>query len=282
MLAKFKDNPLQMTAAYFFAIFLLIAVLCPFGAAIVSAFKTSTDFYKQSYTWFPEKWRFQNFVDAWKYAPFGTFMLNSIICAVTVTIFATFVSSVAAFAFARINFFAKNIIFYCVILSQAIPFTILFIPTYILMNKLGLVNTYAGLVLPSISFPMGTFLMRQTMKAIPMDYEYAAMIDGCNRGQMFMRIFFPMTRNTVIALGIFTFMGSWNNYIWPLIIIGKKEMYTLPIGLTNYTLNTAVGSRPEWGVVLCACIMSVLPVFIFYAFASRRFMDGITLSGIKA
>jgi ABC-type glycerol-3-phosphate transport system permease component len=148
------------------------------------------------------------------------------------------------------------------------------------MNRLGFVNTYAGLILPSITSATGTFLMRQTMMAIPMDYEYAAMIDGCNRGQMFLRVFLPMTSNTLVALGIFTFMGSWNNYLWPLIIISKREMYTLPIGLTMY-LVTSVGTKLEWSVILCAGIMSVLPMFVFYAFASKRFMDGITLGGIK-
>jgi multiple sugar transport system permease protein len=282
MRARFKDNPVQMTIAWLFAVLLVIIVLTPFFTAIVSAFKTTTDFYEKSYTWFPKTWRFENFIEAYNYVEFGTFVVNSILIALLVTVLSTFVASSAAFSFARINFYGRDIIFYVIILCQAIPFTLLFIPTYLLMNKLGFLDSYIGLILPSISFPMGTFMMRQTMKAIPVDYEHAAMIDGCNRGQMYLKVFLPMTTNTIVALGIFTFMGSWNNYIWPLLIIKTRSLYTLPLGLTLYNITNNSIRRLEWSHILCACLMAVLPIFVFYAFASRRFMDGITLSGIKA
>jgi multiple sugar transport system permease protein len=282
MRSRFKDNPVQMSMAWFFVILLVIIVLTPFFTAIVSSFKGTIDFYEKSYTWFPQKWLFENFIVTWNHVTFGTFMINSIVVALLVTILSTVVSSAAAFSFARINFFGRDVIFYIIILCQAIPFSILFIPSYILMNRLGLLDSYAGLILPSISFPIGTFMMRQTMKAIPMDYEYAAMMDGCNRGQMYLKVFLPMTTNTIIALGIFTFMGSWNNYLWPLLIIKTRELYTMPIALPLFFLGSDSIQRLEWSNLLCAAIMSVLPIFIFYAFASRRFMDGITLSGIKA
>lgn len=282
MTVKFKDNPLQAGVAWIFAIMLVVIVLTPFFTALVSAFKTTADFYENSYTVFPKRWRFENFIEAWKFAEFGRFMFNSILCAVLITVLCTFISSASAFAFARVHFFARDIIFYIIILCQAIPFTILFIPTYILVYKMGLLNTYFGLILPSLSSPMGIFLIRQSMKSIPVDYEYAAMIDGCNRGQMFLKVFLPMTTNTIAALGIFTFMGSWNNYIWPLLIITKKTMYTLPLGLTLYNIANNNVRHLEWSHVLCAGIMAVLPIFIVYAFASKRFMEGFALSGIKA
>jgi ABC-type glycerol-3-phosphate transport system permease component len=282
MVLKFKDNPIQVGFTWIFAAILAIIVLIPFITAIISAFKASTDFYEKSYTFFPKKWQFENFIEAWRFAEFGKFMFNSIFCAILVTVLCTFISSASAFAFARINFFGRDFIFYIIILCQAIPFAILFIPTYILVYNMKLLNTYLGLVLPAISSPMGIFLIRQNMKSIPPDYEYAAMIDGCNRGQMFLHVFLPMTTNTIVALGIFTFMGSWNNYIWPLLIITKRSMYTLPLGLTLYAVFNNNIRHLEWSHILCAGIMAVLPIFVVYALASKRFMEGFMLSGIKS
>jgi ABC-type glycerol-3-phosphate transport system permease component len=282
MVLRFKDNPIQLGIAWLFAAILVLIVLVPFITAIISAFKVSTDFYEKSYTFFPKQWRFENFIEAWKFAEFGRFMLNSILCAVLVTALCTFVSSASAFAFARINFFGRDFIFYIIILCQAIPFTILFIPTYILVYNMKLLNTYLGLILPSMSSPMGIFLIRQNMKAIPPDYEHAAMIDGCNRGQMFLHVFLPMATNTIVALGIFTFMGSWNNYIWPLLIITKRAMYTLPLGLTLYNISNNNVHHLEWSHILCAGIMAVLPIFVVYVLASKKFMEGFMLSGIKS
>ncbi|WP_077533361.1 carbohydrate ABC transporter permease [Massiliimalia massiliensis] len=279
---KIKGNPVQKVISYLLAILLLLLVLIPFITALVSSFKTADDFYGNSYTLWPSDWRIENYLDAWNFAAFGTFLKNSIVCAVVVTICSTIISSFAAFGFARLHFFGRDVIFYIFIMTQGIPFVVLFIPTYLLMNNLGLVNTLAGLILPLISFPMGTFLMRQTMLSIPIDYEYAAMIDGCNRFQMFFKVFLPMVNNTVMALAIFTFMGSWNNYIWPLVIISDQKLYTLPIGLTLYTVQSSMGRRPEWSVIMAAALLSVLPIMIVYCFASRRFMEGIALGGLKA
>lgn len=279
---RIKGNPVQRLISYFLAIFLLLLVLIPFLTALVSSFKTPEDFYGNGYTLWPSEWRIENYLDAWNFAAFGTFLKNSIFCAVVVTICSTLISSFAAFGFSRIHFFGRDVIFYIFIMTQGIPFVVLFIPTYLLMNNLGLVNTLAGLILPLISFPMGTFLMRQTMMSIPIDYEYAAMIDGCNRFQMFFKVFLPMVNNTVMALGVFTFMSSWNNYIWPLVIISDQELYTLPIGLTLYTVQSSMGRRPEWSVIMAAALLSVLPIMVIYCFASRRFMEGIALGGLKA
>jgi multiple sugar transport system permease protein len=282
MKTSFKANPVQTALFYAFAMLLLVMVLTPFLTAIVSSFKTSQDFYEQSYTMWPKTWRIQNYQDAWGFAAFGRFMMNSVICAAAVTLASTIISSMAGFAFARINFLGRNVLFHIFILTQAVPFSVMFIPTYILMNKMGLVNTLAGLILPLISFPMATFLMRQTMMSIPVDYEHAAQIDGCNRAQMFFKVFLPMASNTMVALGVFTFMASWNNYIWPLVIISDQKNYTLPIGITLYTVQQSMGRRPEWSVILAAALMSALPILVVYAFFSRRFMEGVTLGGLKA
>jgi ABC-type glycerol-3-phosphate transport system permease component len=282
MKRSFRETPVQAALSYAFALFLVFVVLTPFVTAVVSSFKVAEDFYEQGYRLLPKQWRPANYVDAWNFAPFGRFLFNSVFCAAIVTAGSTLISSLAGFSFARIRFFGRNALFYVFILTQAVPFAVMFIPTYMLMNRMGLVDTLAGLILPLISFPMATFLMRQAMMSIPIDYEHAAQIDGCNRLQMFAKVFLPMSGNTLAALCIFTFMSSWNNYIWPLVIISDKDNYTLPIGLTLYNLQASMGRRPEWSVILAAAIMTVLPILAVYAFASRKFMEGITLGGLKA
>lgn len=282
MTAKRNPDGAYRFVASCLALLLLLIVLTPFLTAVVSTFKVTDDFYGDGYSWWPSTWRWQNYPDAWNWAPFGTFLKNSVVCALAVTLFSTLISAMAAFGFARIRFKGRDFIFYLFILTQGVPFSVLFIPTYLLMNRMGLVNTLAGLILPLISFPMGTFLMRQNMLSIPIDYEYAAQIDGCNRFKMFWYVFLPMVGNTCVALAVFTFMGSWNNYIWPLVVVNRRELYTLPLGLTLYTSTKAVGSRLEWNAVLAAAVMSVLPILVVYSFASTKFMEGITLGGLKA
>lgn len=277
---KFKNVTWQLFLAYFLAVLLLLLILIPFAVAIVSSFKTSVDFYGE-YTLFPQVWRPQNYIDAIQFEDIFGFMMNSLICAGAVTLIGVIVTSASAYGFARINFLGREILFYIIILTQGIPFAVLCIPLYMMMSKMGLVNSMAGLILPLISFPMGTFILRQSMKVIPMEYEDAASIDGCGRLRMFCSIFLPMTKNSVIAVAIFMFMTSWNNYIWPLVVISDKKLYTLPIGLTLYTAQASMSRRPEWSVILAACMIASIPMLLFYSIASNKFMEGIAMGGIK-
>lgn len=271
----------QTSLAYILALLLLLLVLLPFVVSILASLKPADDFYLSSFHLFPTDARFENYVDALNFTTFLTFVKNSLVCALIVMVGSTLLSACAAFGFSRIRFFGRNVLFYLFILTQGIPFAVLCVPTYAVMTRLHLVNTVWGLVLPMLAFPMGTFLLRQTMLSIPMDYENAALIDGCNRPRMFFSIFLPMTKNTVIAVAIFSFMQSWNNYIWPLMIVNDKAMYTIPLGLTLYNIQGSMSMRPEWSVILSACIMSVIPIMLVYTCASRFFMDGLTMGGLK-
>lgn len=277
---RIKKMAWQTTLAYIVAALILLLVIIPFMVGIVSSFKVSSDFYGTNYRLFPETWRWENYIDAWEYIDYFKIMMNSAVCAVAVCIGSTLLSGLAAYGFARINFWGRDFIFYLFILTQGIPFVIVSIPTYAMFSQMGLVNTMAGLILPQMCFPMGTFILRQTMKSIPDDYAEAARIDGCGHWKMFFRIFFPMTKNSIISVGVLTFINCWNNYLWPLIITTNKENYTIPIGLTLFTITTSM-NRPAWSVILAGAIISVLPIFVFYCFASRSFMEGITAGGIK-
>ncbi len=271
----------QMIIAYFLAAILLLVVLVPFFTALVASFKGSEDFYGSSYVFWPTEWKLSNYAEALAFTTFTTFMMNSAICAIIVTLVGTTISACAAYGFARIDFYGRNVVFGLFVLTQGIPFAVICIPTYAMLSQFGLVNTLAGLIIPQLAFPMGTFILRQTMRAIPKEFEEAALLDGCNRFTTFTRIFFPLSRNSILSVGIFTFMKCWNNYIWPLVIISDKAKYTLPIGLTLYSVDGGLGKRPEWSVILAACIMSVLPILNVYLFTSRKFIDGVSAGGVK-
>lgn len=265
-----------------FSIALLAVVLVPFLWTLISSLKTTADITSSDLRILPTEWMWSNYRRAYEFASFGTYVINSFLCASCVMVLGTLFASMAAFGFARINFFGRGTLFYVYLLTQSVPFTVLFIPMYIMMQRMGLINTLAGVILPLLSFPMGTFLMRQAMMAIPIDFEYAARIDGCGRFQTYWRIFLPMCRNSVISVAFFSFMMSWNNYIWPMVILSDNSKYTLPLGLTLYNIERSASGKPDWGVVLAATIMSVMPVLVVYLMFSEKFISGVTLGGLKA
>jgi len=264
-----------------FSVALLVAVLIPFVWTLLSSLKTTADITSPALSILPREWMFGNYRRAYEFSTFGNYVLNSFLCAACVMVLGTLFASMAAFGFARVRFFGRNALFYLYILTQSVPFTVLFIPMYIMMQKMRLIDSYLGVILPLLSFPMGTFLMRQAMLAIPMDYEFAARIDGCGRFQTYARIFLPMCRNSVLSLAFFSFMMSWNNYIWPMVILSDNAKYTLPLGLTLYNIERSASGKPDWGVVLAATIMALLPVMAVYLLFSEKFISGVTLGGIK-
>ncbi len=277
---KIKRVSWQVALAYALAVMVLIWILTPFIVALVSSFKVSTDFQRE-FTFLPKTWRWENYKDALEFVDLMGFMINSIICAVAVTLLGTMVCSMSAFGFSRVQFRGRDKLFQIFILTQGVPFSVLAIPLYMMITKMGMVNTKFGLIIPLILYPMGVFILRQAMLVIPRDYEESAMLDGCGRWKMFTKIFLPMTRNSVIAVAIFMFMQSWNNYVWPLIIISDKAQYTLPIGLTLYTAQASMSRRPEWSVILAACLISAAPMILFYILFSKRFMAGVSAGGVK-
>lgn len=277
---KPKKVSWQTALAYVLAVLVFVWILTPFIVALVSSFKISTDF-QGEFTLFPKTWRWENYIDALEFVDLLGFMGNSIICATAVTLFGTLVCSMAAFGFSRIHFPGRDKLFQLFILTQGVPFAVLAIPLYMMMTKMNMVNSRLGLIIPLILYPMGVFILRQAMLVIPRDYEESAMLDGCNRWKMFMKIFLPMTRNSIIAVAIFMFMQSWNNYVWPLIIVSDQAQYTLPIGLTLYTAQGSMSRRPEWSVILAACLISAAPMILFYFAFSKRFMAGVTAGGVK-
>lgn len=225
----------------------------------------------------PETVTFEHFVALFTEQPVGRWFLNAFIFAGAVTLFNVTFDTLAGYAFAKLDFFAREKVFLLFIGTMMIPGMVTLIPVYIILAELGWVNTYRGLIAPLIASPFGIFLLRQYFLGLPDSLGEAARIDGCNKFQAFYHIYLPLAKPAVATLGIFAFMGAWNNFEWPLIIATDHDLYTLPVALFlvqgQYTQN--------WGLVMATAAIMVVPIIVAFLSAQQYFIRGMTLSGMK-
>jgi multiple sugar transport system permease protein len=228
--------------------------------------------------WFdPGKYSILNYVEVWVQAGFARFFFNSTFVAVTVTAAQLLTSSMAGFAFARYDFPGRTIIFYIILSTLMIPFQVIMIPLFIMMARFGIVNTYWGMIIPSIVTPFGIFMMRQFMMGIPKTLLEAARIDGATEPYIYARIMLPLCKPALAALAIFAFLGSWDNYLWPLIIINSQQLWTLPIAMSRFTEQYISQTHLQ----MAGASIMFLPVLVVFLLMQRHFIEGIALTGIK-
>lgn len=252
----------------------------PFLWMILGSFKSHADFGHIPMLWLPSQWLLSNYGQIFDLMPFARMYLNSCLVAASVTIGVLFTSSMAAYAFARIKFWGRDIAFFLFLGTIMIPAWVTIIPMFIIIKNLKWLNTYQGLIIPHLASPMGTFLLRQFFLSIPKDFEDAAFIDGANRFQIYTQVILPLAKPAMLTVGLMTFMASWNSLLWPLIILSKPEMQTIPLGLARLAL-TQGWVRIEWGPLMAANLLAILPIAVIYAFLQNYFIRGIALSGLK-
>ncbi|WP_181348113.1 carbohydrate ABC transporter permease [Thalassobacillus sp. CUG 92003] len=219
----------------------------------------------------------QNYERVTQQFPMMRFLWNSIVVAVLTTAGQMIFSSMAAYAFARMQFRGRDKLFLLYLATMMVPTQVTMIPQFILIKQFGWLDSYPGLIIPTMFAVFGTFLMRQAMLSIPRELEEAAFMDGANHFQVFYRVCLPLIKPMLAALGIFTFMQSWNNFLWPLIVISNEELATLPLGLSLLQGRWAT----DWGLMMAGVVISVLPILIVYLFAQKYFIQGMTMSGMK-
>ncbi|KGP74311.1 sugar ABC transporter permease [Pontibacillus yanchengensis Y32] len=209
--------------------------------------------------------------------PMMRFLWNSIVVAVLTTIGQMIFSSMAAYAFARMHFKGRDKLFLLYLATMMVPTQVTMIPQFILIKQFGWLDSYPGLIIPTMFAVFGTFLMRQAMLGIPRELEEAAFMDGANHFQVFYKVCLPLIKPMLATLGIFTFMQSWNNFLWPLIVVSNEKLATLPLGLSLLQGRWAT----DWGLMMSGVVISVLPILIVYLFAQKYFIQGMTMSGMK-
>lgn len=255
-----------------------ISMLAPFLWMISTSLKTDPEVFTFPPTWLPDIPQWKNYLNVFNIANFGKYFSNSMFISITTTLFALLFNTMAGYAFAKFNFRGKEVIFVLLLATMMIPFQITMIPIYLLYRELNLINTYTGLILPGMASAFGIFMMRQFMTSIPDDLLDAARVDGASEARIFLQIVLPMSKAPIAALGIFTFMGVWNDYFRPLVLITKEELKTLPLFISSLSSGLYVQS---WPLVMAAATVATLPVIIVFLFFQKYFIQSLSMTGLK-
>jgi multiple sugar transport system permease protein len=272
---RWLGNGFAWAALTFLGVFWMV----PFLWMVSTSFKGIDEVYAFPPRFLPELLRWSNYVEAWQAIPFTRFFFNSLFVALGTTAAVVLTSSMAGYSFARLRYPGRDLLFLAYLGTIMIPFPVLIIPLFILMRQLGLVDTLAGLILPAAFTAWGTFLMRQFMLSIPREIEEAARMDGASFWRIYVQIILPLSRPVIATLGIFTFLGSWNDFLWPLITISSVENKTLPLGLTMF--QSQIPIKTPWQLVMAAATFSVLPVLIVFVLGQKYYVRGIATTGLK-
>ena len=262
---------------YVFASGIGFLIVIPLYWMIITALKTQTAIFTYPIEWFPKEFTLQNFVDLFARFPFGKVLRNSAIVSVSYSIISIVTCSMAAFAFAKIPFRGSEALLKVYLATLMIPFQSTLIPLFMLFNSAGLSNTYGSVIIPSLFRVFGIFLLVQHMRTIPDDYIDAARIDGASYFTVLWKVILPLSLPVIAGYAVITFMDAWNDYLWPLVMLTKPEMMTVPValGMVNGQFER------NFGVQMAGSLISIVPVVLIYLAAQSKMKDGLTLGGIK-
>jgi ABC-type glycerol-3-phosphate transport system permease component len=225
----------------------------------------------------PEKWIISGYVTVLTESPFFRWFFNSLIVSVAVTAIVDFTSALGGYIFAKFNFKLKNVLFIIILSTMMVPFQVTMIPTYLICGKLGILNSLFSLIIPSMVSGFGIFLSKQFIENVPNELIEAGRIEGAGEFCIFSKIIVPTIKPTIAALTIFTFMGKWNDYVWPLIAINNQEKMTVPLALDFFNTSRIM----DYNSTISAGILVMLPVIVVYLIFQRQFIEGLTLTGMK-
>ncbi|GAB4189207.1 MAG: carbohydrate ABC transporter permease [Coleofasciculaceae cyanobacterium] len=253
-------------------------MLFPLLWLVSTSFKSPTeDIFQFPPQLFPSQPTVQNFITVWQTNPFGQYLWNSTIVAVLTVSLNLVFCSLAAYPLARLQFQGRDVIFTLVVSTIMIPFQIVMIPLYILTVQLGLKNTYLGIIVPSLASAFGIFLLRQAFQGVPKELEEAGRMDGCSELGLWWNVMLPAVRPALVTLAIFVFIGSWSDFLWPLIVLDRPEYYTLPLGVATLAGTFSL----DWRLIAAGSVISIAPVILFFLFMQRYIVPTDTSSGVK-
>jgi ABC-type glycerol-3-phosphate transport system permease component len=267
----------QATIVYILLAVLVIIMLGPYLYIFSSSFKETYTLISIPPQLIPEQFVWDNYSYILGELPFILWFFNTILVAVLVTLGTVIVDALAAYAFAKKQFWGRDPLFGLMLATIMIPGALLLIPAFLITNWLGLLNSYGGLIIPALANVLGVFLLRQFMQTIPEELEHAARIDGCTDFGVFWRIIMPLSAPALATLSIVVFTSQWNNLVWPLVVLNDKDLYTLPLGLALLRGEFQV----NYGITSAAAFLSVVPLLIVFLFLQRYFLEGLTVGAVK-
>lgn len=273
-----KQFSLGRALVYLMLVVALVATLVPFVWMYLGSVKTQQELLQRPPTWWPETFTWENFGAWFGRLQIGTFFTNSVVVALFTVLGTLLFCSMVGYALAKLDFAGKKVLFVLVLLTLMVPGVVTFVPLFVVVSKLGLVSTYAALILPFLAGPLGVFLMRQFIQEIPDALIEAARIDGASEVRIFLRIVLPLCGPALATLAILTFLGSWNNFLWPLVVAQSEDMYTLPVALSLYSVGQ---NSTNYGVLLAGSVLVITPVLLLFIALQRYFTQGIAVTGIK-
>lgn len=252
-------------------------VLLPLAWALKAVFTPTGEVFSTSLLSAPSHFTMDNITRGLSSAPFGTYFRNSLEVAICVTTAIVVTSALAGYGFAKFRFRGNSFLFAVVIMAMLMPFQAILIPLFVEVTRFGWIDSMRGLILPGSVSAFGIFMMRQFMGGIPNELIEAALIDGCSPVRVFMRVVLPMAKSSIAALGSLAFLASWNNYLWPLVIVQSEETMTVPLGLSQFRGANAT----DYGSVFAVSLIAAIPVIVLFIVMSRQIVSSFAMSGIK-
>lgn len=249
-------------------------MLAPFVVMLVVSLIPNSAFLARDFS--PANFSLDNYWRTFAAVPFGRYYFNSIVVAVSVTVFQILISSLAAFAFARLRFRGREAIFLFYLATLMIPFPVTLIPNFLIVKNLGWYDTYLALIVPGLFSVFSTFLLRQYYRGIPLDFDEAARMDGASSLRIWWQIIVPLSGPVLATLAIFVFQGVWNEFLWPLVVTTSENMRTIPVGLAAFVGQYSTA----WDLLMAGSVIALLPVLVIYVLGQKWFVQGIALSGM--
>lgn len=273
-----KRFPIGRVILYVVLIFWAIFMIMPFAWMILTSLKAQAEAMKVPIVWLPKEPQWQNYVDVLQKYNFGRYYLNTITVTVITVAFQIITCSMAAYAFARLDFPGKNVIFLVCMMVLMVPTQMIIIPRFLIVLKLGWLDTFAGIIIPNLPSIFGTFFLRQNFMSMPRELDEAAMLDGCSFFGIYWKILLPLVKNGLIAFGVLTTLWCWNEMLWPLIVVTKERLYVLSIAIANMQGQYAT----KIPIQMTAGVYAMVPMLLVFLIGQKQMLEGIATSGLKA
>ncbi len=254
-----------------------LTMLVPFFWMVSTSLKTLPDVFKWPPLWFPAEPLWENYPAVFDYAPLARYFGNTVFVSAARTLGVLATSTLSGYAFARLRFPGRDALFLAYLATMMVPDHVTIIPSFILMRYLGWIDTFAALIVPGLFSPFGVFLMRQFFMTLPKDLSDAALVDGASHFRIYRDILLPLAKPAVATLGVFTFLGAWNDFLWPLIVTHSEGTRLLSVGLAHFQDLYYT----EWTLLMAASVLALLPVLVLHLVSQRFFVEGIAVTGLK-
>lgn len=271
---RFAFGPLLV---YLLLILLALAMLFPYYYLVINAFKGTRGFAADPYSLIPKTFTLESIIYAWDVGRINVYLRNSAFYASIVVVVQTLINAMAAYSFARVQFPGRNVLFLGVLATMMLPYSVLLIPTYLIVWSLGLANTVYGVVIPGFASAYGIFMLRQFFLNIPFELEDAARIDGCSRVRIFFQIILPLAQPALVTIAIFTFIGEWSSFLWPLVVLSNNKLYPITVGIALFRGEHSL----YYDRVFAASLLATFPLLIIFFLGQRYIIGGISLTGLK-